>query len=104
MLDFLNTYANDKRVLLLRYEDMIGRREESVSEIEAFTGVEGIDMAEFDIKVNTFEGETSRGFSPTQYIAPASLTAAERAAVAEYANPVLSVWRALASAFRLAAT
>jgi hypothetical protein len=44
----------------------------------------------FDVKVNTFMGDEARGFSPTQYITPADLTEADRAAITAHAGPVMA--------------
>jgi hypothetical protein len=73
--------GDDPRLLLLKYEDLIADRERGLAELAAFTGAENLRAAEFDIKVNTFEGEESEGHSPTQYIAPAPLTGADRDAL-----------------------
>ena len=80
----------DPRVLFLKYEDFIADRAAAVSAIESFTGAAGLKPAVFDVKVNTFKGDAGRGFSPTQYIDPAALTAADRAAIAAHAGAMMA--------------
>jgi hypothetical protein len=82
--------AADERVLFLKYEDLLARREEHVRLLELFTGAEGIDAGQFDLKVNTFLGLEAEGHSPTQYIAPAELTAAELEAIEAEAGPIVA--------------
>jgi hypothetical protein len=80
----------DVRVLFLKYEDLIADRAASVAAVEAFTGAVGLKADVFDVKVNTFMGDEARGFSPTQYITPADLTEADRAAITAHAGPVMA--------------
>jgi hypothetical protein len=80
----------DARVLFLKYEDLIADRPAAVAAVEAFTGASGLNADVFDVKVNTFTGDEARGFSPTQYIAPAELSAADRAAIATQAGQVMA--------------
>ena len=80
----------DARVLFLKYEDLIAEPAAAVVAIEAFTGASGLKAEVFDVKVNTFKGDEARGFSPTQYIAPAALTDADRAAVDTHASAILA--------------
>jgi len=81
---------SDARVLFLKYEDLIADHAATVAAVEAFTGATGLKADVFDVKVNTFIGDEARGFSPTQYIAPAELTAADRAAITTHAGPVIA--------------
>jgi len=80
----------DPRMLFLKYEDLVANPKATVAAIEAFTGATALDGKVFDIKVNTFKGDEARGFSPTQYIAPADLNDADRAAVAAHAGDILA--------------
>jgi len=80
----------DARVLFLKYEDFIADSVGAVTALEAFTGAHGLKADVFEVKVNTFKGDEARGFSPTQYIAPADLTDADRAAIASHAGAVLA--------------
>jgi len=79
----------DPRVLFLRYENLVADEPANVRMLEAFTGVAGIDPTVFAVKVNTFVGEASEGRSPTQYIEPAALTAADLAAIETHAGRLL---------------
>jgi Sulfotransferase family len=81
----------DARVLFLKYEDLIADRAATVAAVEAFTGAAGLKADVFDVKVNTFKGDEARGFSPTQYIAPAELTASDRAAITAHAGSVMAM-------------
>jgi sulfotransferase family protein len=81
--------ASDQRVLFLKYETLIAEREQVTALLEAFTGASGVSAAAFDIKVNTFAGDVA-GYSPTQYIEPAPLTATDIAAIEAHAGPVLA--------------
>ena len=80
----------DERVLFLKYEDLIADRGRTVAGIETFTGATGLKPGVFDVKVNTFKGDASQGFSPNQYIPPADLSAADRAAIATHAGQVMA--------------
>ncbi len=80
----------DERVLFLRYENLVEDREQHVKLLEIATGAEGLDAAVFDTRVNTFKGGEENGFSDSQYIQPAPLTDADRAAVAQHAGEVMA--------------
>ena len=80
----------DERVLFLKYEDLIADRGRTVAGIETFTGATGLKPGVFDVKVNTFKGDAAQGFSPNQYIPPADLSAADRAAIATHAGQVMA--------------
>lgn len=82
--------AEDPRVLVLRYEDLIADREAGLALLTAFTGVEGIRRSEFDLKVNTFEGDEAGGHSPTGYIAPQPLTEEDWAVLHAQAGEVMA--------------
>jgi hypothetical protein len=82
--------GQDERVLFIKYESLIAQRDEHVQLLEMFTGVSNIDPKVFDLKVNTYEGEEIYGYSPTQYIEPVELTAADRATVVREAGPILA--------------
>jgi hypothetical protein len=82
--------AADERLLFLKYEDLLARRDEHVRLLELFTGAEGLDARQFDLKVNTFRGQEAEGHSPTQYIAPAELTQAELEAMEAEAGPIIA--------------
>ena len=73
-LDAFLALREDPRVLWLRYEDLIADKARALDRIAAFAGIEGMQMAEFDVKVNTGDGPVDDGFSSTRYIAPAELT------------------------------
>ncbi len=82
--------AFEKRVLVIRYEDLLAEREDHLRLLEQFTGAQGLDPRVFDLKLNTFEGQAEDGCSPSQYIAPAELTKVERDIVMGEAGPVLT--------------
>lgn len=86
----VSALAQDQRLLFLRYEDLVAQPAEHLQLLEMFTGVKGIDARELDAKINTFAGETAAGHAPDQYIAPAELTDADRAAIAEHAGAVMT--------------
>jgi hypothetical protein len=79
----------DERLLFLKYEDLVQRQEDVTRLLELFTGVEGVRRDVFDLKINTWAGEEAHGHSPTQYIAPAELTDADRSAVMQNAGDLL---------------
>jgi hypothetical protein len=82
--------AADERVLFVKYEDLVTQREDFVRLLELFTGADDIDPKAFDVKVNTYEGDKIYGYSPSQYIEPMELSAADRAAVVREAGPILA--------------
>jgi hypothetical protein len=82
--------ANDPRLLLIKYEDLIADRERGLAVLSGFSGAVNLRRSEFDIKVNTFEGDEAQGHSPTQYIAPEPLTAADRAALSAHAGEAMA--------------
>jgi hypothetical protein len=77
----------DQRVLFVGYETLVATRD--VQPLEAFTGATGMKPREFETKVNTFAGDEGSGHSPTQYIAPAPLTATDLASIRAHAGPML---------------
>jgi len=79
----------DERVLLLRYEDMLRNRAGCADLLELFTGAKNTDRGVFDIKVNTFLGDTALGYSPSRYIEPDVLTDADRKTVHARAGSML---------------
>jgi hypothetical protein len=79
----------DERVLFLKYEDLVQRQDEVTRLLELFTGIENIRQGVFDLRINTYEGDEAHGHSPTQYIAPAELTDADRFAVMQTAGDLL---------------
>jgi hypothetical protein len=84
--------ADDPRLLILKYEDLIADREGAVRVLSAFTEAENIRLSEFDLKLNTFEGSEAEGHSPTQYIAPEPLTRDDRAALEAQAGAAMARW------------
>jgi hypothetical protein len=80
----------EARLMLLRYEELVERPDETSRRIEAFSGAVGLKAREFDVKVNTFSGDEANGHSPTQYIAPADLTEADHAAIAAHAGDLMT--------------
>lgn len=82
--------AADERVLFLKYEDLLARKDEHARLLELFCGVEGVDLRQFDLKLNTFRGSEQDGHSPMQYIAPAELTAVELEVAEAEAGPVIA--------------
>lgn len=81
--------AQDPRVLFLRYENLVEQPAEHLMLLELATGVTGVDASELDAKINTFEGGEAAGHSPSQYIAPAELTDADRALIRQHAGEVM---------------
>lgn len=82
--------AEDPRLMVLKYEDLILDRDAGLQALGAFTGAAAMRRSEFDLKVNTFEGDEAAGHSPTQYIAPEPLTEADRAALKAEAGEVMA--------------
>jgi hypothetical protein len=82
--------ADDSRMLILKYEDLVADRQRGVQTLSAFTGAQNIRRSEFDLKVNTFEGDEAQGHSPTQYIAPEPLTEADWAVLQAEAGDVMA--------------
>jgi hypothetical protein len=81
--------GSDERILFLKYEDLVQRQDEATRLLELFTGVTGVRRQVFELKINTYAGEEADGRSPTQYLAPADLTDADRAAVMQNAGNVM---------------
>jgi hypothetical protein len=90
--------ADDPRVMILRYEHLVADHESGVQALSAFTGAENIRQSEFDLKVNTFEGDAAEGRSPTQYIAPEPLTEDDWAAIEAQAGDAMARWYPAATA------
>lgn len=82
--------ADDPRLMIIKYEDLIADRDLGLQALSAFTGAQNMRRSEFDLKVNTFEGDEAQGHSPTQYIAPEPLTEADRAALRAEAGEVMA--------------
>jgi hypothetical protein len=82
--------GDDPRLLLLKYEDLVADPAVQIGRLEAFTGATGVKATALDLKINTFKGETDKGLSPTQYIAPAELSPGERAIVEAHAGALVA--------------
>ena len=82
--------SQDPRVLIVRYEDLIVARDAQIRVLSDFAGAVGMRRSEFDLKVNTFEGVEAEGFSPTQYIPPATLAVADWTALRAQAGEVMN--------------
>jgi hypothetical protein len=78
------------RLLVIRYEALMQERDAHLAALARFTGALHIRRSEFDIKVNTFEGDEADGHSPTQYIAPEPLTEADWAALRAEAGEAMA--------------
>jgi hypothetical protein len=78
------------RVLVIRYEALLQERDAHLAVLSQFTGAQHIRRSEFDLKVNTFEGDEADGHSPTQYIAPEPLTDADWAALRAEAGEAMA--------------
>jgi len=63
----------DPRVCVLDYEAIERRDTGLLSELEAFTGMCGLDPAVLAARVNTWEGQPEKGHAPGQYLAPCEL-------------------------------
>jgi len=86
----VSSLGESERLLLLKYEDLIEQPKAQIRRVELFTETTGIDEAVLDIKINTFSGEEADGHSPSQYIQPAKLTAAETETVLAQAGAVVT--------------
>lgn len=82
--------AQDQRVLFLKYESLLQQPDAHLELLSLFAGVTGVDATELATKINTFEGETTAGHSPTQYIEPVELTDQDRALIDEHAGAVMT--------------
>jgi hypothetical protein len=82
--------ARDERILFMKYESLLAQKSDHVRLLEAFTGARNTSETVFDLKINTYQGEAAQGYSPTQYIAPESLTDADRAALEAEAGPIMA--------------
>lgn len=83
------TLRDDPRMLWMRYEDLLADKAGAVARLSAFAALTGVRMEVFEVKLNTFAGDPDQGHSPTQYIAPARLTAADREAVDRHAGALI---------------
>lgn len=63
----------DPRVHVLDYEAIERRDPDLLRELEAFTGMHGLDPAVLAARVNTWEGAPEKGHAPGQYLAPCAL-------------------------------
>jgi len=86
----LAALAGDPQLLVIKYEDLIEDRETVLAALSDFTGVRNMRRSEFDLKVNTFEGQEEAGHSPTQYIAPEELTEADWAVLRAQAGAMMA--------------
>jgi hypothetical protein len=69
------------RVLYLRYESLVDDPHGAIRTLEAFSRMRNIRASVLAAKVNTFIGERQSGHSPSQYIEPEPLTAADLASI-----------------------
>jgi len=82
---FAKLHLKGDKVLNVSYEDLIGSPEQVISDIEAFTGVSGIDRKVMDVKVNTYNNDPKLE-EMHKYLEPAILTEEELAIVAAFTN------------------
>jgi len=81
-------WGEEKRLLLLRYEDLIGDPAGIVPGLGRWAGLENIKLEVMETKVNTWAGE-GEGRSPDQYIPPVDLTEEEMGIVRQEAGAAL---------------
>jgi len=79
-----------QHLMLIRHETLAAEPETILPELERFAGVEGIDRAVLERKINTFAGRESDGHAADQYIAPAELTTPECDLIREHAGEMLA--------------
>ncbi len=89
-MDECHSLKSDERLLFLKYETLLEARDRQVRMIEDFARVSNIQRHVLDVKVNTYQGDEREGRSHSQYIEPAELTDADRAAVHRCAGVVLA--------------
>lgn len=67
----------DEAVLVLNYEDLVGRQEEALARIAQFSGLQDLDRSVLDRKINVWTGQQFGNQLENGYIPPAELTDAE---------------------------
>jgi hypothetical protein len=80
---FLATLSDDPAVLVLRYEDLLQQPQAAMQRITAFTGLDDMNPAVLQRKINAFAGSDYVAQAPGGYAPPAELSDAEREMVAE---------------------
>lgn len=75
--------------LFIRHDELVADAESHISQIEALTGVTGIDREVMSRKINTIRGSVRHGMSPTEYINPEDLTTEEIDTIQTIAGNVL---------------
>ena len=85
----LNTQRDS--LLPIKYESLVENPAAGISQIEAFTGIQGIDPSVMTRKINTFESSEFKGTSPQGYVAPEDLTPGETDILREQAQAALGL-------------
>lgn len=78
-------------LLQIKYERLVEHPAAGISQIESFTGIQGIDLSIMTRKINTFENSKLEGTSSTGYVAPEDLTPAETDILRKQAQAVLNL-------------
>ena len=84
----IGRWATEKRLLMLRYEDLVSDPAGIIPGVGRWVGLENIKLDVMDVKINTWKGE-GEGRSPDQYVPPIDLTEEEMGIVRQEAGAAL---------------
>jgi len=84
---YARTLGTDQGTLLLDYADLVRRPQETLARIGSFAGVQDMDAAVLEHKINIWVGREFAAQTADGYIPPAELSQAEQAIVAEATSP-----------------
>ncbi len=76
-LKTIQNQADPSRCLIVDYDELLQRPDELLRQIEAFTGVQGIQSSVLKHRINTYKSDTRRDPSGQGYLPPAELSEAE---------------------------
>jgi hypothetical protein len=80
--------AGRKRVLIVRYEDLVANPDHELARIEEFASISGIDRKLMGVKVNS-SAHDSRGRMISTYLAPEELSKEEHLVLVAHAGEML---------------
>jgi len=80
---YAQSLETDKATLVLTYEDLVARSEETLAKLALFSGIEDMDRSVLDHKINVWMGQQFGAQSKDGYIPPVELADAELAIVGE---------------------
>ncbi len=79
--------ANNAQAMTVRYEELVAKPQVIMDGVAQFLAIDNYDIDIMNHRVNTFQGKSERGHSPSEYIQPSQLSERERELLYAAAEP-----------------